>query len=83
MYVQAIDDVRGFTLAAASTLEAGVLPGDVSAASVAGARVIGETVARRLLAQGISAVVFDRGGYVYHGRVAAVAEGARSAGLQF
>ena len=83
MYVQAIDDVRGCTLAASSTLEAGVLPTDVSTASVAGARLVGETVARRLLAQGISVVVFDRGGYVYHGRVAAVAEGARSAGLQF
>ncbi len=81
MYAQVIDDTQGHTLVAASTLEPDLRGGPT--ATVAAARRVGELVAQRALAQGLSQVVFDRGGYQYHGRVAAVAEGARAAGLVF
>ena len=81
MYAQIIDDSRGHTLVAASTLEGELRAGPT--ATVAAARRIGELVATRALAAGVEEVVFDRGGYLYHGRVAAVAEGARAAGLKF
>ena len=79
--VQLIDDVAGHTLAAASTLEADVraLSGDKKAKA---ARV-GELIAARAREAGVTAVVFDRGGYVYHGRVAALADAAREGGLEF
>jgi len=79
VFVQVVDDERGHTLASASTMEADLrgLDGDKTAK----ARRVGELVAQRAKAAGIEAVVFDRGGNRYHGRVAAVAEGARSAGL--
>jgi large subunit ribosomal protein L18 len=77
---QIIDDDAGRTLAAASTLEADLRDG--SGSSAAAARV-GQRVAERAKAAGITTVVFDRGGNVYHGRVAAVAEAARDAGLEF
>ena len=83
MYAQIIDDTRGVTLVAASTLDPEIresLRGKKK--SEAGA-VVGETLARRALAKGITRVVFDRGGYLYHGRVKALADGARKAGLQF
>lgn len=83
MYAQVIDDVAGHTLAAASTLDPELRGAGSSTASVEAARRVGELVARRTLARGVSTVVFDRGGYVYHGRVAAVAEAAREAGLKF
>lgn len=76
---QVIDDVAGHTLAAASTLEADLRAG--SGTSVAAK--VGERVAERAKAAGITTVVFDRGGNVYHGRVAAIAEAARAAGLEF
>ncbi|AWT25453.1 MULTISPECIES: 50S ribosomal protein L18 [Corynebacterium] len=81
MHAQLIDDVAGHTLAAASTMEASVraLDGDKKAR---GARV-GELIAERAKAAGIETVVFDRGGYQYHGRVAALAEAAREGGLKF
>ncbi len=81
MVVQLIDDVAGHTLAAASTLEADVraLSGDKKAKA---ARV-GELIAARAREAGVTAVVFDRGGYVYHGRVAALADAAREGGLEF
>lgn len=81
MHVQLIDDVAGHTLAAASTTEAEIrsMEGDKKAR---GARV-GALLAERALAAGIETVVFDRGGYQYHGRVAAVAEAAREGGLKF
>ena len=81
MVVQLIDDVAGHTLAAASTLEVDVreLAGDKKAKA---ARV-GELIAARAREAGITAVVFDRGGYVYHGRVAALADAAREGGLEF
>ena len=84
IYVQAVDDTTGSTLAAASSLEPGVRQGlTTSGKHVAVAEKIGLLVSERLLQKGVKAVVFDRGGYIYHGRVKAVAEGARKGGLQF
>ena len=80
MYAQIIDDVNGVTLAAASTLEKDF---EGAAGNKEAARKVGQLVAERAKAKGIEEVVFDRGGYVYHGRVAALAEGAREAGLKF
>jgi large subunit ribosomal protein L18 len=79
MVAQVVDDTRGVTLASASTLEADLraLDGDKTAK----ARRVGELVAQRAKAAGVDAVVFDRGGNKYHGRVAAVADAAREAGL--
>ncbi len=76
---QVIDDVSGRTLAAASTTEADLRSGS---GTVAGAKRVGSLVAERARAQGVSTVVFDRGGFLYHGRVAAVADAAREAGLE-
>ena len=78
MYAQVVDDVRGVTVASASTYGLQV-DGDKTAA----ARRVGELVAERAKAAGIGAVVFDRGGYRYHGRVAALADAAREEGLEF
>jgi large subunit ribosomal protein L18 len=80
--LQVIDDVSGRTLAAASTVEA-ELRGQGGTGSLAGAARAGALVAERAKAAGISSVVFDRGGFLYHGRVAAAAEAARTAGLEF
>ncbi|MFM8237266.1 MAG: 50S ribosomal protein L18 [Actinomycetota bacterium] len=80
IYVQAIDDVSGRTVAAASTMEADLRSGDT--ATVAAARRVGTLVGERLKAAGTTAAVFDRGGFRYHGRVAAIAEGAREAGVE-
>ncbi len=80
IYAQVIDDVAGRTLAAASTLEAGLREG--ATGNIAAAKAVGHLVAERALAAGISRVVFDRGGFRYHGRVAALCEGARAAGLE-
>ena len=79
IYVQAIDDLAGRTLASASTMEANVRGG--TTATVDAAKSVGKLVGERAKAAGITTVVFDRGGFKYHGRVAAVAEGAREAGL--
>ncbi|MCC8065433.1 MAG: 50S ribosomal protein L18 [Clostridiales bacterium] len=80
IYAQIIDDVNGVTLASASSLDKGfTCDGDKKDA----ARLVGKNVAERAKAKGIDTVVFDRGGYVYHGRVQALAEGAREGGLQF
>jgi large subunit ribosomal protein L18 len=84
LYVQVIDDAKGNTLAAASTLQkpvAGSLGG--KGANLAAAKVLGKTIAERAKAKGISKVCFDRGGYKYHGRVKALADAAREAGLEF
>ncbi len=83
IYVQAIDDVDGHTIVSASTVD------NELAASLAGktkkeqATLVGKTVAERAMAAGITEVVFDRGGYLYHGRVKALADGAREGGLRF
>ena len=79
---QVIDDERGHTLAAASSTETDLRAAGTGA-SVAAAERVGALVAERAKAAGVSAVVFDRGGYAYHGRVAAVAEAARNGGLDF
>lgn len=79
MFVQVIDDTKGLTLASASTMEADLRASDAD--KTAKAKRVGELVAERAKAAGIEAVVFDRGGNKYHGRVAAVAEGAREGGL--
>ena len=81
IYAQVIDDVAGRTVASASTMEPTVR-GD-GGATVNAARAVGERVAERAKSAGVDTVVFDRGGFKYHGRVAAVADGARSAGLEF
>src|SRR5262245_24379301 len=86
MYVQVVDDTTGRTLASASTVEPevkGALPQAARGGNVAGARAIGKTIAERLLGQGVKRVVFDRNGFLYHGRVKAVADAAREAGLEF
>jgi large subunit ribosomal protein L18 len=78
IYAQVIDDASGRTLAAASSREAGLDPG---ASKVDAARAVGRLLAQRAKAAGVAAVVFDRGGYQYHGRVRSLAEGAREGGL--
>ena len=86
MYVQVIDDMTGRTIASASTVEPalkGSLKKDAKGGNVAGAKVIGKTIAERLLEKGVKRVVFDRNGFLYHGRVKAVADAAREAGLEF
>jgi large subunit ribosomal protein L18 len=83
IYAQVIDDVTGRTLVAASSLEKGVAGGSEKAKKKDVAKKVGELVAKRCLEKKIEQVAFDRNGFIYHGRVAAVAEGARSAGLKF
>ena len=82
IYVQVIDDDAGHTLASASTLEPG-LRSALSGNKTEQARLVRKTVAERARAQGVEAVVFDRGGFLYHGRIAALADAAREAGLKF
>ena len=81
VYAQVIDDVAGRTVASASTMEADVRAG--ATGTVDAAKSVGERVAERAKQAGVASVVFDRGGFKYHGRVAAVADGARGAGLEF
>jgi large subunit ribosomal protein L18 len=83
IYAQIIDDAKGVTLAAASSLEKDVRGSLKSGANVEAARTIGKQLAERATAAGIKDVVFDRGAYMYHGRVKALAEGAREGGLKF
>lgn len=81
--VQIIDDKAGKTIVSASTLEADVLKKIKNGANKAAAKAIGQLVAERAIKAGIKEVVFDRGGYIYHGRVKELAEAAREAGLSF
>ena len=86
IYVQVIDDLQGTTLASASSVEPGMkaqLAGEVRGGNRKGAELVGKTIAERLKEKGITRVIFDRNGFLYHGRVRAVAEAARSAGLEF
>ena len=83
IYAQVIDDVSGRTLAAASSLDKGLRAELRTGADKAAASAVGKLVAERALAAGVSAVVFDRGAYLYHGRVQALAEAAREGGLAF
>ncbi len=83
IYAQVIDDSAGRTLVAASSLDKEVRATLKNGGNVAAARVVGQALARRAQAAGITRVVFDRGGYAYHGRVKALAEAAREGGLKF
>jgi large subunit ribosomal protein L18 len=83
IYAQVIDDEKGVTLVAASSIDKDLKGKLKSGADVDAAREVGKLVAERAAKAGVSAVVFDRGAYMYHGRVKAVAEGAREGGLQF
>ena len=80
IYAQIIDDVNGVTLVSANTLEKGF---EGAAGNAEAAKKVGTVLAERAKEKGIEKVVFDRGGYVYHGRIAALADGAREAGLKF
>ena len=80
IYAQVIDDVNGVTLASASSLDKAI---EGYGGNIAAATAVGKLVAERAKAKGIETVVFDRGGYLYHGRVKALAEGAREGGLKF
>jgi|ERR1051326_9210476 large subunit ribosomal protein L18 len=82
IYVQVIDDLHGNTIVAANSAE-GAKGQKRTGGNVASAKSVGKTIAERAKAKGISKVVFDRGGYIYHGRVKALADAAREAGLQF
>ena len=83
IYAQLIDDVAGRTLAAASSLDGAVKASGGGGADIAAASAVGKLIAERAMAVGIGPVVFDRGGYLYHGRVRALAEAAREGGLEF
>ncbi|MDP2052731.1 MAG: 50S ribosomal protein L18 [Acidobacteriota bacterium] len=86
IYVQVIDDRTGQTVASASSIDAkvkGQMPKGVAGGNLKGAELVGTAIAERLKEKGITKVVFDRNGFLYHGRVRAVAEAARTAGLEF
>jgi large subunit ribosomal protein L18 len=83
VYAQIIDDVTGNTLVAASSLESDVKDKCANTGNKEAAKLVGALVAKKALEKGIEDVVFDRGGYIYHGRVKELAEGAREAGLKF
>ena len=83
IYAQAIDDVNAVTLASANTLQESVSNGAKNNANVEAAKKVGEAIAKALSEKGIEEVVFDRNGYLYHGKVKAIAEAAREAGLKF
>lgn len=82
IYAQVVDDARGHTVASASSLDAS-LRGDKNGGNLDGAKAVGRLVAERAQAAGVKAVVFDRGGYLYHGRIQALADAAREGGLEF
>lgn len=83
IYVQIIDDTQGVTLVSASTVEKEIIEAIEGKTKTEAAKIVGQVAAERAKAKGIEVVVFDRGGYLYHGRVQAVADGAREAGLNF
>jgi large subunit ribosomal protein L18 len=86
IYVQVVNDADGTTIAAASSLEPavkGTLDKAARGGNVAGAKAIGKAIAERLIEKGVKRVVFDRNGFLYHGRIKAVADAAREAGLEF
>ena len=86
IYVQVVDDMTGRTIASASSVEPalkGAFAKEVRGGNVAGAKAVGQSIAQRLIDKGVKRVVFDRNGFLYHGRVKAVADAAREAGLEF
>ncbi len=83
IYAQVIDDTEGQTLVAASSIEKDMRGSMKNGANIAAAKAVGKLVAERAAAKGIKSVIFDRGGYLYHGRVKALADAAREGGLKF
>jgi large subunit ribosomal protein L18 len=83
LYAQIVDDSQGKTLAAASTAEKSILGDLKSGGNIEASKRVGKAIAERAKAKGIESVVFDRGGYLYHGRIKAIAEAARESGLKF
>jgi large subunit ribosomal protein L18 len=83
IYAQVIDDAKGVTLAAASSLDKDLRTGLKTGASVGAAKEVGKMIAERAIKAGVKEVVFDRGGYIYHGRIKALADAAREGGLSF
>jgi large subunit ribosomal protein L18 len=83
IYAQIIDDAKGVTLAAASSIDKSLKEGLKTGADIDAAKAVGKLIAERALAAGVSSVVFDRGGYLFHGRVKALADAAREGGLAF
>jgi large subunit ribosomal protein L18 len=86
IYVQVVDDMSGRTIASASSVEPslkGTFAKQAKGGNVAGAQAVGKTIAERLIDKGVKRVVFDRNGFLYHGRIKAVADAAREAGLEF
>ena len=83
IYAQVIDDVKGQTLAAASSMEKTLRDGGKTGANVGAAKAVGKLLAERAVGKGVKEVVFDRGRYLYHGRVKALADAAREGGLSF
>ena len=83
IYAQVIDDTKGETLASASSIEKDMRGSMKNGANIAAAKAVGKLVAERAAAKGVKDVVFDRGGYLYHGRVKALADAAREGGLKF
>ena len=83
IYAQIIDDAKGVTVVSASTLDKEIRSNIAKSSTVEAAAYIGKIVAERAAKSGVSEVVFDRGGYIYHGRVKALADAARAAGLKF
>ncbi len=82
IYAQAVDDTTGRTVAAASTLDEEVRKQVRNGGNIAAAKIVGQVVARRLVEKGVKSALFDRGGYLYHGRVRAIADAARENGLK-
>ena len=83
IYAQIIDDTKGHTLAASSTMEKAVSGGLKSTSNIEAAKAVGADIAKKSVGKGVSTVVFDRGGFLFHGRVKALADSAREAGLKF
>ena len=86
IYVQVVDDMTGRTIASASSVEPslkGAFAKQAKGGNVAGAQAVGKSIAQRLIEKGVKRVVFDRNGFLYHGRIKAVADAAREAGLEF
>jgi large subunit ribosomal protein L18 len=83
IYAQLIDDVKGVTLASASSIEKSAREGAKTGANIDAAKAVGKRIAERAKEKGIKDVVFDRGGYLYHGRIKALADAAREGGLNF
>ncbi len=83
IYAQVINDDLGVTLCAASSLEPEFKQAELYGGNIDGAKKVGELIAKKALDKGLKAVVYDRGGYLYHGRIAALADSAREAGLEF